>query len=110
MAIMGQAFFRADKDRGTPTSLQRTSALLAIGFGLVLAACRPEADGDAAANWLHHGADHFSSKYAPLGQIDQQNHGTPTSLRKNQKIMGHPSQHYQESRTLLRRTRLWRQS
>ena len=87
MAIMGQAFFRAGKDRGTPTSLQRTSALLAIGFGLVLAACRPEADGDAAANWLHHGADHFSSKYAPLGQIDQhnfsQNHGTPTSLRKN---------------------------
>ena len=61
-------------DHGTATLLRRTSALLTIGFCLALAACRPESGGDdSAANWPHHGADHSSSKYAPLAQIDRGN-------------------------------------
>lgn len=44
-----------------------------LGLCFLLAACRPAPDGDATANWLHHGADHSSSKYAPHGQIDRGN-------------------------------------
>ena len=60
-------------DHGTATLLRRTSALLTIGFCLALAACRPQSGDDSTANWPHHGADHSSSKYAPLAQIDGNN-------------------------------------
>ncbi len=53
-------------------------SLLVILAASLLLACSPQASLDSGADplagqWLHHGADHFSSKYAALDQIDASN-------------------------------------
>ena len=51
--------------------------LLFSGLLLVLSCCTEETNDLSQSNtsgeWLHHGADHFSSKYAALDQINPQN-------------------------------------
>ena len=51
--------------------------LLFSGLLLVLSCCTEETNDLSQSNtpgeWLHHGADHFSSKYAALDQINRDN-------------------------------------
>ena len=53
------------------------SMLLFSGLLLVLSCCTEETNDLSQSNtsgeWLHHGADHFSSKYAALDQINPEN-------------------------------------